>query len=241
MGGDVTARSQVGVGSTFFLWLPAAPVESLESGGVEGHGPGSEGKTAESRGDAGSQGEQRGAPASHPRGGPLGAVAEALMAELERVLYGFVARVRTDPGTPGAHRLDEAQLEDHLASFLADVAGTMQHLDGAVTAGIGDPTSDVVDGTAIQRVVAERHGAQRARLGWGESELRREFVILREELEAAVRRQADRVPGPTSAARRGEAERALEVLRQFLEVAERVSVAGFTEAARRAAEGRAAH
>jgi PAS domain S-box-containing protein len=30
MGADVTARSEVGVGSSFFLWLPAAPVASLE-------------------------------------------------------------------------------------------------------------------------------------------------------------------------------------------------------------------
>jgi signal transduction histidine kinase len=39
MGGDVTARSELGIGSSFFLWLPAAPVESMESGGVEGHNP----------------------------------------------------------------------------------------------------------------------------------------------------------------------------------------------------------
>ena len=39
MGGDVTASSELGIGSSFFLWLPAAPVESLESGGVEGHNP----------------------------------------------------------------------------------------------------------------------------------------------------------------------------------------------------------
>jgi signal transduction histidine kinase len=39
MGGDVTARSEVGIGSAFFLWLPAAPVESIQSGGVEGHSP----------------------------------------------------------------------------------------------------------------------------------------------------------------------------------------------------------
>ncbi len=46
MGGEVTARSEVGVGSTFFLWLPAAPVESLRTGSLEGHGPGGEAQAA---------------------------------------------------------------------------------------------------------------------------------------------------------------------------------------------------
>jgi len=39
MGGDLTVRSEVGVGSTFFLWLPAAPTESLLSGDAEGNDP----------------------------------------------------------------------------------------------------------------------------------------------------------------------------------------------------------
>ena len=46
MGGDVTVRSEEGVGSTFILWLPSAPVESLRTGGLVGHGPGSEGVSA---------------------------------------------------------------------------------------------------------------------------------------------------------------------------------------------------
>jgi hypothetical protein len=82
------------------------------------------------------------------------------------------------------------------------------------------------------KVQAERHGAQRARLGWSEQELHREFTILREELTAAVRRRGPvDVPGPTSAARRGEAERVLEVLHEFVAVAERLSVASFRRAA----------
>ena len=42
MGGDVTVRSEEGVGSTFILWLPSAPVESLQTGALPGHGPGGE-------------------------------------------------------------------------------------------------------------------------------------------------------------------------------------------------------
>jgi hypothetical protein len=87
---------------------------------------------------------------------------------------------------------------------------------------------------AIQRVVCERHGAQRARLGWSEQELRREFTILREELAAAVRHRAPGVlPGPTAAARQGEVERALEVLGTFLSLAERLSLEGFRRTAPR--------
>ena len=88
------------------------------------------------------------------------------------------------------------------------------------------------DSTAIQRVVAERHGAQRARLGWTEQELRREFTILREELAAAVRRRApSQLHGPTAEAREGEAERALELLGEFVAVAERSSLASFRRTA----------
>jgi len=140
------------------------------------------------------------------------------------VLHAYVARLRSDPATPSAHALDEGQVEDHLASFLADLASTLTSLDGPA----GEPTDAVRDGTAIQRVVSDRHGAQRARLGWAASELRREFTILREELVAAVRRRAPvRLRGPTPEARIGEAERALEVLAQFLAVAERVSMESY--------------
>jgi PAS domain S-box-containing protein len=213
MGGDVTARSEVGVGSTFFLWLPAAPVESLQTGGVEGHGPGSEGAA----------GRPPGAP-----GRSLGAVAEALLAELERVLHGYIARLRSDPATPSAHAATEAQVEDHLASFLADLAGALRQIDGTDAVATGEATEELRDSTAIQRVVAERHGIQRARLGWSEQEVRREFTILREELAAAVRRRAPLVvPGPNAESRQGEGERAIELLVEFLGVAERLSLASF--------------
>jgi hypothetical protein len=91
-----------------------------------------------------------------------------------------------------------------------------------------EPAADVQDGAAIQRVVAERHGAQRARLGWSEGELRREYAILREELTAAVQRRAPRDrAGPAAEAGRREAARALAILTEFLGVAERVSLVGY--------------
>jgi hypothetical protein len=221
MGGDVTARSELGVGSTFFLWLPAAPVESLATGGLEGHGPGGESPSAGTSGSPGDQARSAREAVAARSVLPLRALAEAVLDELERVLHSYVARVRSDPGTPSAHVADEAQIENHLASFLADIAGTLRGMDAAT----GEPTVEIRDGTAIQRVIAERHGAQRARLGWTEQEVRREFTILREELAAGVRRRASAVlPGPSAEGRLGEADRALELLTQFLAITERSSL-----------------
>jgi hypothetical protein len=222
MGGEITVRSEVGVGSTFFLWLPAAAVESLETGGLEGHGPGSGGRAGGTQ-DAGTEAVRAADGPAHT--GPMFAVGNAVLAELERILHAFVARVRSDPATPSAHEVNEAHVEDHLASFLADLAGTLQHLDSPKNPGLGEPTPELRDGSAIQRIIAERHGAQRARLGWRESEVRREFEILREEVVAAVKRRAELLVGPTAEARRQEAERAEEMLDLFIGVAERISLA----------------
>jgi PAS domain S-box-containing protein len=226
MGGDITVRSDPGIGSRFFLWLPAAPVESLSTGGVPGHGPGRD----DDDDAVGESGGGRGRSRTVLRG-----TADAVLAELERVLYVYVARLRSDPATPTAHNATEAQVEDHLASFLADLAGTLQTLadaDGAPeNAPQGSPNAALRDSTAIQRVVSERHGAQRVRLGWAESELRREFEILREELAAAVgRRAAIYMPGPTPEAREDEGERALELVNEFIAVAERLSIASYRQA-----------
>ena len=163
MGGDVTARSASGDGSTFFVWLPAARPEDVPTGA---------GPAADRRGRS-----------RYARG--LSVVADATLEEIEHVLSGYAARLRTDPGTPSARAMSEADLEDHTATFLADMAQAL----AAIEAARGAPSANLRDGTLIQRVIAERHGTQRARLGWGEAEVRREFQVLREELAAAVRRR----------------------------------------------------
>ena len=228
MGGDITARSEVGVGSTFFLWLPAAPVQSLQTGGLPGHGPGGE--------------EPRTIHPSHrvfvapvPNGSRTPAtsfhqeVADAVLAEIERILHSYVARLRSDPATPSAHTIDDSLIEDHLASFLADLAGTVSGLDvnGA------EKVAGLRDGTAIQRAISRRHGAQRARLGWNEAELRREFVILREEVYAALRRRSRRVQSSRGAPSEGEADimtRVHELFDGFLVRAEELSLEGYRHA-----------
>jgi hypothetical protein len=165
----------------------------------------------------------------HRRRAPRGGRRDARRARAN--VHAYVARLRTDPGTPSAHAVDEAQIEDHVASFIGNLAATLPSFGEAAVAAAsgdeaGDAAADVGDGTAIQRVVAERHGAQRARLGWSEAELRREYTILREELTAAVQRRAARDhPGPTPDAARRHAARAVAVPAQFLALAERLSLA----------------
>jgi PAS domain S-box-containing protein len=191
MGGDLAVRSQPGAGSTFFLWLPGAAEEALES--------------------ALSRGEHVDPP------GPrlLQEVHDALLAELERILHAYIARLRSDRRTPSADTLSEAELEDHLATFLSDLAATFGGMDPA-----GGTGESVRDGTAIQRRVAERHGSQRRRLGWSEAEIRREFEILREEVVAAVRR---RVHGR----RASDLDPVLVAVADFISTAERVSLSTF--------------
>ncbi|MDB4881684.1 MAG: sensor protein, partial [Gemmatimonadetes bacterium] len=208
MSGDLTVRSEVGVGSTFILWLRAAPAETKQAGGVPGHGAGS---APQDRDADPARGE------GLMRDPALIALSNALLAELERVLHVFVARLRHDPETQSAHRIAEPVLEDHLASFVADVAATLSSID----MGASEPSESVRDGSLIQRVVAQRHGVQRARLGWSESEVHREFEILGEDLASAVHRPMLFTPAvPTNDPAEGEVQRALENKYQALSIAE---------------------
>ncbi|HEX8319124.1 ATP-binding protein [Longimicrobium sp.] len=191
MGGDLTVRSEPGVGSAFFLWLPAAANEEADSGPCTGDDDGV---------------------------GVFAAIRAAVLSELERILHVYVARLRSDPGTPHARRLSEAELEDHLASFLSDLAQTMGTTHLAPQPGMRR------EETVIQRVISERHGLQRARLGWTEEEIRREFQVLREELAAAVRRRVH----PCGEA---ELETAIGVLTEAVTHAEGLSVESYRGAA----------
>lgn len=196
MGGDLTVRSEVGLGSTFFLWLPAAPEAraGMPKPPIETVGANS---------------------------GLLIEIKAAILTDMERILHGYVARLRSDPLTIHAHLLEEGALEDHLVSFLSDIAQTLGTLDLAA----GEASGMLADGQEIQRAIADRHGRQRFRLGWSEAEIRREFTILREELRAAIRRRVSRE-------RAGSVEEGLEAVDAFLQRAESVSLLGYAVAAR---------
>ena len=162
MGGDTTVDSRPGKGSTFTLWLPAA----------------SEGQTAEP-------------PAVAPRFSGrepvvqgLTEVGEALLRETDAIVDEVVARLRREPSMPAAKALRFTQLSDHTTTLVADIAGALVILEDVH----GEPSPLLVDAAEIQRFVAERHGVQRARLGWTLEALTREFAIIKEEIEYAVDR-----------------------------------------------------
>jgi hypothetical protein len=85
---------------------------------------------------------------------------------------------------PRAQSLRFSQLADHVGTYVANIGSVLI----AVEEARGQPSTLVADGAEIQRLVAERHGAQRARLGWTSDALERESAVLQEEVERAIRR-----------------------------------------------------
>lgn len=186
MHGDVTVKSTEGQGSTFTLWLPTPT-----TGNAEPHVVSDEFQVVVSR----------------TRG--IGQIGDGLLREIEAILDSFVARLRREGIAPAAATLKHTQLVDHTACLLADVASALVTLDESD----GTPSSLLADSADVQRLIADRHGSQRARLGWTAEALERESAILTEEVESTIRRC---FAAPSMAAQVTEA---LEVTRRYLEQA----------------------
>lgn len=191
MGGDITVRSRPQDGSAFTLWLPeaAAATPSLGSG------------------------PRRASLSGHePRVKGMAEAGEALLREMGPLLDAVVNRLRTEEALQSARGLQFSQLADHLGTLLADVFSALVALEDSG----GQPSMLVADGSDIQNFIAERHGAQRARLGWDEAEVRREHYVLREEVQRTLKRLFSR--------RSHGVNEASTVLDRLLEQAEAVSV-----------------
>jgi hypothetical protein len=199
MGGDLTVESQADKGSTFTLWLCEASAAEREAADWRAESP-----------DA----------AERLQG--LSDTGNALLRELPNLCDAFVDRLRAERIVPNAHVLRSTQLADHVVGYVALMASMLKAIEEAR----GQPSRLIVEGAELQVLVAERHGAQRSRLGWTRDVLHREWEILREEIERVVRRAA------AGAVETRAISEAMIVLDRFLEQGEDASTRALELAAR---------
>jgi signal transduction histidine kinase len=181
MGGDLTVASELGKGSTFSLWVPAGTRLDADASELEQATP------ALDEFDAAAERASRDKPQPEHQVRGLAEVGATVLSRLHTLMESAVGRIRCDPAITMAKGLRTTQVADHLSTLIANILGALAVVEEAS----GKPSQMLADAMEIQRLVAERHGAQRARLGWTEQSMRREFMIIREELQGFVR---DAVP-----------------------------------------------
>jgi signal transduction histidine kinase len=190
MGGDLTASSQPGRGSIFTLWLNEAPPTDPDTG---------EWRSAQPDVTSRLQG--------------MSEVATVLLRELPALCEAFVDRLRAESIIPNTESLRASQLADHIVCYVADVAAMMKAMEEAR----GQPSRLVTESAEIRDFIAAKHGTNRARLGCTADVLRREWEIIREEVERIIRRASNAVP-------RGGVAEALLAAERFIEAGEAASV-----------------
>jgi signal transduction histidine kinase len=220
MGGDLTVQSELGQGASFTLWLPSRVASAPPMADAAEERPR---VVAGLRGGRARHARPAMAAVAHSeqRVHGLSIAGTRLRQQLETLLEGYLARLRADPTIPHVAGLARTQLEDHALSFVGDLAQTLVALEQS-----GGLDGDLLrDGSAIQEEIAYRHGEQRHRLGWSEAHLRREYAILRDEIDTLVRQ--------TAASGGVDVALALSVLHRLLARALEISLRGWRHAASR--------
>ena len=167
MKGDLTVQSELGKGSAFTLWLPdaAAGARQLERWRAR-------------------------SPDLADRLIGLADVSKVIVRELDTVLDAFVARVREEPIVESARTLRDCELTNHLGEYVVGLAGTL----AAIEQGQGKLSAIVADRAKLQTVICDEHGTRRSGLGWTPALMRREWLVLREEIERVIRLHGRTLP-----------------------------------------------
>jgi hypothetical protein len=199
MSGDLTVDSKEGVGSIFTVWLPAALSSTDQNLVVERRGP-----------------------ERYTKG--IAHLGDMMMEELEAIVRKYGKQLSGKAGVPAAARLSSSELEDHAAAFLADIIQSLVIVEEAG----GEASGEMRDGGVLRRLISERHGAQRKRVGWSEADLKREFELIRAAVFAALRRVARHSKDPAVQEQRRAAQ---NLLAKLLDSAEETSLRGYRIAA----------
>ena len=115
--------------------------------------------------------------------------------------------------------MTDVDVADHLGTLIIDVANSLTILAGSR----GEPSELLADGSRIQRVIGELHGAQRQRLGWSEGQLLREVKLVREVCVATL----DHALGTDRRARKA----GVSALERLLDERTRACLSGFRASA----------
>jgi hypothetical protein len=147
-----------------------------------------------------------------------------MMEELEAIVRKYGKQLSGKAGVAAAAGLSSSELEDHAAAFLADIIQSLVIVEEAG----GEASGEMRDGGVLRRLISERHGAQRKRVGWSEADLKREFELIRAAVFAALRRVARHSKDPAVQEQRRAAQ---NLLAKLINSAEETSLRGYRIAA----------